>query len=226
MTAYLRAAWASFTWRRVLFTQALAQLVAVFMALDWGYYGDGIGHTSMHFVTMSAYALVILPVAMCAEEAITRGARPIVVYSILLVLINPLIAAAVAGAMQWLYLIAFTVVKPQPRWGFTEASGHFSVPCSLALLIYMNGRAADRMLEGVRGAELKRVRLDQQLVESRLATAEAQIDPQMLFGALSQIKRGFEDAQQGAEEQLNELIQTLRAALARTAAVSSEDQRP
>jgi hypothetical protein len=226
MSVYLRTAWESFTWRRVLFTQALAQLVAVFMALDWGYYGDGIGHTSIHFVTLSAYALVILPVAMCAEEAITRGARPIVVYSILLVLINPLIAAAVTGAMQWLYLLVFTVARPPPRWGFTTASGHFSVPCSLALLIYMNGRAADRMLEGVRGAELKRVRLDQQLVESRLATAEAQIDPQMLFGALAQIKRGFQESQQGAEEKLNELIQTLRAALARTAAVSSEDQRP
>jgi nitrate reductase NapE component len=171
---------------------------------------------------MSAYALVLLPVAFCAEEAVTRGAKPIVMYSILLVFINPLIAVAMAGAMQWLYCILFVVPWPPQRWGFTEAGSHFSVPCSLALLVYMNGRAADRMLEGVRGAELRRVQLDQQLVQSRLATAEAQIDPQMLFSALAQIKRGLEESQPHAEKQMNELILTLRAALASTAAASSE----
>ncbi len=222
MSPYLCAAWASFTWRRVAFTQAIAQLIAVFMGLDWGYFGEYIGHTSLHFVAMSVYALVLLPVAFCAEEAVTRGARPIVVYSTLLVFINPLIAVAIAGAMQWLYCILFVVPWPPQRWGFTEAGSHFSVPCSLALLVYMNGRAADRMLEGVRGAELRRVQLDQQLVQSRLATAEAQIDPQMLFSALAQIKHGLEGSQPHAEKQMNELIQTLRAALASTAAASSE----
>jgi sensor histidine kinase YesM len=227
MSPYLQAAWGSFTWRRVLFTQVLAQIVAVFVGLDeFGYFGEYIGHTSMHFVFMSAYAFLLLPVAFCAEEAVTRGARPIVVYSILLVFISPILAAAVAAAMQWMYCVLFAVPWPTPRWGFTEAGSHFSVPCSLALLVYMNGRAADRMLEGVRGAELKRVQLDQQLVESRLATAEAQIDPQMLFGALAQIKRGFEESQPHAEKTLNELIQTLRAAFARTAAAGSEAHNP
>ena len=226
MNPYRRAAWASYTGRRVLVTQALALGVAAFMGLDWGYYGESIRHTSLHFVTMSVYAFAILPVAFCAEEAVTRGARPILVYSILLALINPLLAAAVAAATQAVYLTALALPWPAQRWGFTEASGHFSVPCSLALLVYMNGRAAARMLEGVRGAELKRVRLDQQLVESRLATAEAQIDPQMLFGALAQIKRGLEESQPHAERTLNELIQTLRAALARTAAVTAEAHEP
>ena len=223
MSPYLCAAWASFTWRRVLLTQLLAQIVAVFIGLDdFGYFGESIGHTSMHFVTMSAYAFVLLPVAFCAEETVTRGARPIVVYSILLVFINPLIAVAIAGAMQWLYCVLFVVPWPPQRWGFTEAGSHLSIPCSLALLVYMNGRAADRMLEGVRGAELRRVQLDQQLVQSRLATAEAQIDPQMLFSELAQIKRGLEESQPHAEKQMNELIQTLRAAFASTAAASSE----
>jgi hypothetical protein len=169
---------------------------------------------------MSVYALVLLPIAFCAEEAITRGARPVVVYAILLAFINQFVAMAVAGAMQWAYCMVFACPWPSLRWGFTEAGGYFSVPASLALLVYMNGRAADRMLEGVRSAELLRVKLDQQLMESRLATAEAQIDPQMLFGALAQIKRGFEDSQPDADRKLSDLIQTLRAALARTAAAT------
>jgi sensor histidine kinase YesM len=226
MNPYLRAAWNSYTWRRVLFTQAVAFSVAYLMALDWGYYGEYIHHVSIHFVTMSVYVFLLLPVAFCADEAVSRGARPIVTYAIVLIVVNQVLAAAVAGAMQWIYVTIYAIPWPPQKWGFTNASGHFSVPCSLGLLIFMNGRAAERMLESVRGAELRRVQLDQQLVESRLATAEAQIDPQMLFGALAQIKKGLEDSQPDAEKKLNDLIQTLRTALARTREVTTEAHEP
>lgn len=226
MNPYLRAAWNSFTWRRVLFTQALGLVVAFLISLDWGYYGEYIHHVSIHFVTMSVYVFLLVPVAFCADEAVARGARPIVTYAILLIVVNQVLAAAVAAAMQWIYVTIYSIPWPAVTWGFTGASGHFSVPCSLGLLIFMNGRAAERMLEGVRGAELRRVKLDQQLVESRLATAEAQIDPQMLFGALAQIRRGLEDSQPDAEKKLNDLIQTLRTALARTHAATTEAHEP
>ena len=222
MNRYLHAAWDSYTWRRVLFTQSLGFFVAYLTSLDWGYYGEYIHHVSIHYVTMSVYVFLLLPVAFCADEAVARGARPIVTSVVLLVVVNQLLAAAAAGATQWIYVTIYAIPWPSHTWGFTEASGHFSVPCSLGLLIFMNGRAAERMLEGVRGAELRRVQLDQQLVESRLATAEAQIDPKMLFGALAQIKRGFEDSRPNAEKDLNDLIQTLRTALARTRDVTME----
>jgi hypothetical protein len=226
MNPYLRAAWRSYTWRRVLFTQFLGLCIAYLTTLDWGWYGEYIHHHSIHFVTMSVYLFLLLPVAFCADEAIARGARPIVTYAILLIVVNQALADVVAGAMQWIYVTIYSIPWPPLTWGFTEAGGHFSVPCSLGLLVFMNGRAAERMLEGVRGAELRRVQLDRQLVESRLATAEAQIDPQMLFGELSQIKQGLEAAQPDAEKRLNELIRTLRNALARTQAATSERQDP
>jgi sensor histidine kinase YesM len=192
------------------------------MSRDWGYYGEYIHHVSIHYVTMSVYVFLLLPVAFCADEAVARGARPIVINVILLVVVNQILAATVAAALQWIYVKIYAIPWPPKTWGFTEASGHFSVPCSLGLLIFMNGRAAERMLEGVRGAELRRVQLDRQLVESRLATAEAQIDPKMLFGALAQIKRGLEDSRPNAEKDLDNLIQTLRTALARTRDVTTQ----
>jgi hypothetical protein len=222
MNPYLRAAWKSYTWRRVLFTQGIGFLVDYLMALDWGYYGEYIHHVSIHFVTMSVYVFLLLPVAFCADEAVARGARPIVIYAILLVVVNQVLAAVVAGALQWVYVTIYAIPWPPKTWGFTDASGHFTVPTSLGLLIFMNGRAAERMLEGVRGAELRRVQLDQQLVESRLAVTEAQIDPKMLFGVLAQVKQGLEDSQPDAEKKLNDLIQTLRTALARTREVTTE----
>jgi hypothetical protein len=220
MNAYLRAAIGSFTWRRVGISQATALLVALLMSIDWGFFGEAIGHVSLHFVTLSLYALALLPIAFCAEEAITRGANTVVVYSIVLVFIIQLVAIAIACATLWVYCRVFATPWPSNHWGFIDVGTHYSVPASLALLVFHNGRAADRMLERVRGAELRRVQLDQQLVMSRLATAEALIDPQMLFSALAQIKQGLEEAQPNAERELNELIQTLRAALARTTAAS------
>ena len=222
MNPYLRAARNSYTLRRVLFTQSLGVVVAYLTSLDWGSYGEYIHHTSIHYVTMSIYVLLLLPVAFCADEAVARGARPIVTYAVLLIVVNQLLAAAVAGTLQWVYVTIYAIPWPPNTWGFTEASGHLSVPCSLGLLVFMNGRAAERMLEGLRGAELRRVQLDRQLVESRLAMAEAQIDPQMLFGALAQIKRGLEDSRPEAGKDLDNLIQTLRTALARTRDVTTD----
>jgi hypothetical protein len=224
MNPYLRAAYASYSWRRIVFTQVVAFVVANLMALDWGYYGEYIHHISIHFATISVYVFLLLPVAFCADEAVARGARPILTYAILLIVVNQLLAAAVAGMMQLLYVTIYAIPWPPKTWGFLEASGHFSVPTSLGLLIFMNSRAAKRMLEGVRSSELRRVQLDQQLVESRLATAEAQTDPQMLFAALAEIKQGLEVSQPDAEKKLNDLIQTLRNALARTRAVTKEGE--
>jgi sensor histidine kinase YesM len=95
------------------------------------------------------------------------------------------------------------------------------------MLVYLNRRLAQRMLEGVRGAELRRVQLERQLVESRLATAEAQIDPQMLFSALADIRLGLERASPDADAKLDGLVQRLRLALAGTVvAVASAEGRP
>jgi hypothetical protein len=194
------------------------------VTFEWGYFGEAIGHTSLHFVSAGVYVWVLLPVVLGADEAIRRGARPRYVYPIVL-LTNPVIGCAVAGLMLWLYCWWFSIPWPQPRLGFTEAGMHMGVYCSLGLLVFMNRRTTDRMLESVRGAELRRVQLDRQLLESRLATAEAQIDPKMLLGELAQVKRGFESGAPQAEDRLDALIQTLRAALSRTAAVNDSEAR-
>lgn len=224
MSVYVRAALASFTWRRVLVTQAITQLLAILMALDWGLYGKHIGHTSIHFLTMSVYALLLLPLAYCADLAVTRSGRSWLVYAVVLIVLNPLLGMLVTGVMQAFYCAAFDLKWPSRGWGFSEAGGHMSVPCSLGLLVFMNDRAAKRLLEDLRSAQLRRVRLDQQLVESRLATAEAQIDPKKLLGALAQIKQGLQSDATDAQQQLNKLILTLRASLARTSAVTTEKQ--
>ncbi len=86
----------------------------------------------------------------------------------------------------------------------------------LVLFVYLNRRIAERMQHGVREAELRRVRLEAQLVESRLVAAQAQVDPQMLFGALAEIRRKLESDAPDAADHLDSLIQRLRIALVST----------
>jgi hypothetical protein len=196
------------------------------MSLEWGFFGASMGHISLQFVCMGLYVLCLLPVAFIADDLVRRDAPALLVYPGLL-LVNLVLGCAVAFFTCRAYTLWYRIVLSNDykgRWLFIGAGIHMSVYCSLGLLAFMNQRAADRVLEGVRRAELRRVRLDQQLVESRLATAEAQIDPKMLLGALGEIKRGFEGRAPDAEQNLNALIQSLRDALARTAAVSHHDE--
>jgi hypothetical protein len=223
--SYLRTTWARITWRRVLFTQAMGQGAALLMNIDYGLMNQSFIRISLNFVSMACYVFSLLVLALVSDETIGRGARPLyVTFSV--IPINFLVAIIVSAMTLWFYHSAFGPADLQNHWAFLIRGAHMGVYGTLGLLVYMNGRSADRILEGLRGAELRRVQLDRQLVESRLATQEAQIDPNMLFGALAQIKQGLAESSPQAEQKLNELIQTLRAALARTqAANASEGQK-
>jgi glycine cleavage system regulatory protein len=93
------------------------------------------------------------------------------------------------------------------------------------MVIFMNRRTTERMLERVQNAELKSVQLEGQLIESRLAMAEAQVDPQMLFSALAEIRDGFSRSLPDADAKLDRLVQHLRTALARTVAVGDGSEK-
>ena len=77
------------------------------------------------------------------------------------------------------------------------------------------------MAQGVREIEQRRVRLEAELVESRLAAARAQIDPHMLFGSLAEVRGKLNAGSPDADTYLAALIQRLRRALA-SAAIASE----
>jgi hypothetical protein len=105
------------------------------------------------------------------------------------------------------------------RWKFISYAVDIALICAFGMVIFMNRRTAERMLERVQSAELKRVQLEGQLIESRLATAEAQVDPQMLFSELAEIRDAFSRSLPDADAKLERLVQHLRTALARTVAL-------
>jgi hypothetical protein len=218
----LRATWQALSWRNLLLMEALGQLAIFLQSAESKLFGTWIGHPSEHYLSMLLNVLLIVPIALFADETVKRGARARYVYPAAVFSTIP-VALLATIVIQRLYVAVFGIPPGTPDlfWRSSIETGFdMYVYGAFGMLVFMNQRTADRMLENFRNAELRRVQLEQQLVESRLATAEAQVDPAMLFGALTNIKLAFEHDRPDAEEELNDLIQTLRAALARTVAVN------
>ena len=176
------------------------------------------GHPSVGYVSMALSVLLVVPVALLADQAVKRGAAPRFSYPIAVASTAPVTLLATSVTQQvYLCIFGLPLAIPNLLWRSTVAGGFFmDVYVAFGVLVFANQRTADRMLEQFRNSELRRAQLERQLVESRLATAEAQIDPAMLFNELGEIKLGYMRGEDRAEAQLNELIQTLRTALART----------
>ena len=218
MMESLRAAWQAITWRNMLVLQLLGQLTVYLDSREEDVIGSWMGHPSVGYVSMALSVLLVVPVALLADQAVKRGAAPRFAYSIAVASTVPVTLLATSLTQQvYIFIFGLPPAIPNLLWRSTIAGGFFmDVYVAFGVLVFTNQRTADRILEHFRSSELRRAQLERQLVESRLATAEAQIDPTMLFDQLAKIKFGYAGGEAGAEAQLNDLIQTLRTALART----------
>lgn len=218
MIAFIRSALRPVRWRTFAALQVVGQGAILVESTEEVLFGTWFGHPSLHYVAMAVNVVVLLAVALSADVLVTRGMRARSAYTVAVVATWP-VAFVSTCATQWLYLKAFPLPPGVPNLYWKAAfltSNHMCIYGVFALLVYFNQRMADRVLENFRAAELRRVTLAQQLAASRLAAAEAQIDPRRLFDELARIRREFADDEPGAEDRLNELIQSLRAATART----------
>jgi hypothetical protein len=225
MIESLRAIWQAITWRNILMLQALGQLAIYLESREQSLFGTWMGHSSEAYVSMALNVFFVIPIALLSDEAVKRGVSPRLAYPIAVISTLPVAFIATTVTQQvYLSIFGLPAEKPNLFWQSSiETSVHMYIYGAFAMLVFMNQRAADRLLLNFRNGELRRVQLERQLVESRLATAEAQIDPTMLFNQLADIKLGFVHGEDRAEEQLNALIQTLRAALARTVSAHESD---
>lgn len=220
----VRAVAKAFSWRILLVTQAIALAFAALRWLEFGALGLPLWARAACLFSFPIAALFVLVATLCADEWVTRGASALRCYAVALVS-----ACAAASVVQWYVRLWFGPAGMPDAFGFRD----FAMPFvdvfflgGVGMLAYANRRTADRILENVRRAELTRVRLERQLIESRLATTEAQIDPRMLFEALSEIRSGFVRAEPQADAKLDGLIQRLRNALARTVVAGESGEAP
>jgi hypothetical protein len=214
-------------WRRIVFTQAIIALSVFVKSFEGKPLGSWMGHPSLAYVASSLSALLLLAVTLYADSIVTRGASARLVYPLSVLCAFPL-ALIVTWGIEQLYFAVFSVppaTVDANRWKFIGYAEDLALICAFGMVIFMNRRTAERMLERVQSAELKRLQLEGQLIESRLATAEAQVDPQFLFSALAEIRDGFSRSLPEADVKLDRLVQHLRTALARTVALGEDPDK-
>jgi len=93
-----------------------------------------------------------------------------------------------------------------------------------ALLVYLNRQSAQRVLAGVRAGELARLRAEQQLLTSRLAATETQVDPPAIRQRLEQLRNLYAAGSARADAELERLITELRERAARGLAAAEGQQ--
>jgi sensor histidine kinase YesM len=213
------------TLSRIALTQAVAALAVLVESFEDDLLGAWMGHPSLQYVAMSISAFLMLAMMLYADEFVNRGAWARLVYPLTVLLVFPL-TFIITGMTEEMYYAVLRLPRAAAeahRWVFISTAEHIAVICVFGMVIFMNRRTAERTLERVQAAELKRVQLEGQLIESRLAMAQAQVDPEMLFSALAEIRDGFNQSLPDADAKLDELVQHLRSALARTAAIDHDD---
>jgi hypothetical protein len=214
-------------WRRIVLTQAIVTMSVFVKSFEGKPLGSWMGHPSQAYVATSLSALLLLAVTLYADSMVNRGASGRLVYPLTVFSAFPLALIVTWGTGQ-LYYAAFSVpaaAAKAHRWVFISYAVDIALICAFGMVIFMNRRTAERMLQRVQSAELKRVQLEGQLIESRLAMAEAQVDPQMLFSALAEIRDGFSRSLPDADAKLDRLVQHLRTALARTVAIGEQPDK-
>jgi hypothetical protein len=232
--AVMRAA----TWKMLLTTQLIGVLVALARSLqqrgaDVGMTNHLLGYApraalhlfNSHFIVTAAGALCVLLAALAADEAMRRGMRLGRAY------LSALVSASCAAAiMQWC-LRAWLQVDYTPGSGIplvrlALVALDTALLGGLALLAYLNRQSAKRMLAGVRSAELERIQVERRLLDSRLATTQAQVDPDSLLRQLGEIRACYAAARAGADDKLERLIRELRASVSHGASGAERARHP
>lgn len=201
VTAVLRAV----TWRSVIATQALALLIALFTWLETSGWRAQHGGLSGFIAQMLAAVFVMLA-GLAGNEAVRRGWPVWRAFVVALLSAASATAVAQPAVYDWLGIAGSGARLLQGLNTIFDVGVYWG----MVLMVYLNRQSAARTLAGVRAVELERARAESRLIASRLAAAEAQIDPGSVLKRLAEVRDLYAAGQPGAEPKLEELIADLR----------------
>jgi sensor histidine kinase YesM len=124
------------------------------------------------------------------------------------------VGAAIFGPTPWVAPTEFATPITTAIYVFT----HQLLFAGTGVLLYAQWRAAHRMQQHLREAELERLRKSRLALESRLQALQARVEPAFLFTTLSQVRDlydrdGVLSSLVRASKMLDDLIAYLRAAM-------------
>ena len=226
LAGFVRAVGASATWQKLLSVEALALLLGW---IEWLEHRPGspasapagVTDAGLFLASVTSYSFAVMVIflsALCAEQLVERGARAKLTYFGMLTITSIAVAAALPSVRGW-FGPQYLPAAHDWQHGALRAVD-VGIYGGYAMWIYLNRRSCNRMLDAVRSTERHRAQLERQLIESRIASTQARIDPGVLFATLENIREDFRAGTPGAEQDLEALIQRLRAALGRADGVA------
>jgi hypothetical protein len=209
----------SVTWRAIVLTQSLGLLYALisWLAAPGPHFR---GYLLFLLVQEGVSGLCVMLAALAGDEAVRRGWR--VWRAFVVVTLSASLAAALAqlGLDAGLRIADPEAALPRCLLTFFGVGTQWGT----ALMVYLNRQSAQRVLAGVRAGELARLRAEQQLIASRLAATETQVDPPAIRQRLQQLRNLYAAGSARADAELERLITELRQRAARGVAAAEGQQ--
>lgn len=197
----------AFTWHRLLLVEA------VFLVLDTianfvMEFPEGSGVLRLVIGHTMAFSIVLS--VTIGDQAAARGMRTFAAYAL------PLALTSYVGAhLQSWVLIALDREPPGWEWlSVIDICFEIATYSAAFTLGYIDYQRRIEITRRVRAAELAHARNQQDVVESRLAAARADVDPQGLLVEIDALQQLFVDDPSRADSVLDELIDRLRDKLA------------
>lgn len=207
----------AFGWRRVAIAEGyvLILLVREWLSQDAQ---DRFGrYMAVESISRILAALLVLLAIGIAAEAVRRGANKGLSYAL------AILAASLLSALTFTFMwfdMAWRTER-NPALFVLEITMDTALWATLALVVLDNSAQTARIRQGVKEAQMKRVRMERAVLESRLEAARKQIDGPSLFEELTEIRDGLRCEEPQAAEALERLIQRLRSIQAASASSQS-----
>jgi hypothetical protein len=199
----------AFTWRRWLLVEAL---FVVLDAVGSFRFGLSFGSAPLRLVIGHTMAYSMVLSVTIGDQAVARGVRTFVAYGLPLALMS-----YAGGQVQSWILIALDREPPEWEWLSVIDIGFELATYGAAFTLgYLDYHRRIELARRVSAAELTRARDEQQLVESRLAAARTELDPECLLDEIDELQRLFVADPARADAQLDDLIGRLREKIAPT----------
>ena len=213
--AFSRDVLRTFTWQKVLLAQLLVAMLDVFAVLLFVYqYTTPPTFVWSRLIIEETMAFSILFAILIADQAVARGAQPFPTYALAIVIASVFSTVAQHEIRGWLGVYT---IADQPG---SDPAGSLSqmiyAGCDtltygvLFILVYLDYRRRERLLQRVRAAELDRARREQRIVHSQLAALRTGVDAFELLATLDDLRRGFEENRGDVDARLDAVIASLR----------------
>ncbi len=209
-----RAALRGLTWRRFAITESIGLFIISMRYLEAGGLPIPRYAPVLAAELLSVTPLLILLAALYAEECVVRGRGALLSYSICLTI------AVCCGAVIQCVLQAWVrnhfmphpadlVLHPWNQMAYEMLDA--LTPGSVAMYVFHSRRSVARTLNRLRMAELSRVRLEQSVIESRLAATRTQMDSSAMLASLMAIGQLYRTAPQEADAKFDSFVESLQS---------------